>query len=179
MTNRLAVLAARILTATVLVAAISVHAQTAPVWKQYSYPSDGFAISAPSEPAHNNQTKATESGNVEIHTYAITLNANSVVMISSSEVVGLEKDSPRARLQKAKEGALQAGNATLTSEKEIMLGLYTGLQYEAMSQNLHVRARMYIVKNTLFQLLEICPLNTPFSADAERISSSFKVIPRQ
>lgn len=162
--------------ASALFVAASLVAQTAPEWKPYSYPSDGFAISAPSAPTYSNQVRATDSGNVEIHTYTIPLGDNGVVMISSSQVNGLEKDLPRTRLQMAKEGALKAGNATLTSEKEIMLGLYTGLQYEATAANLHVRARMYIVKNKLFQLLEISPMNTAFPADAERISSSFKIV---
>ena len=160
-----------------LLAAAPLYTQTAPeVWKQYPYPSDGFAISAPSVPTYSNQVKATDAGNVEIHTYTIPLGSNGVVMISSSQVNGLEKNSPRTRLQMAKEGALKAGDATLTTEKEITVGRYPGLQYEATAQNLHVRARMYIVKNRLFQLLEISPLTTPFPIEAERISTSFKIL---
>jgi len=174
MKNRLAGLL--VVIASVLFVNASLVAQTAPAWKQYSYPSDGFAISAPSAPTYSNQVKPTDAGNVEIHTYSIPLGNNGIVMISSSEVRGLEQDSPKTRLQMAKTGALKAGNATLTTEKEIVLGLYQGLQYEATTANLHVRARMYIVKNRLFQLLEISPLNSAFPADAERISSSFKVV---
>jgi len=160
-----------------LLAAVAVYAQTAPgVWKQYPYPSDGFAISSPIQPTFSTQTKPTDAGNVEMHTYMIPLNNNSVVMISASEVKGLEKFSPKDRLQKAKLGALKAGNVTLTTEKEITLGPYPGLQYEASNQSLHVRARMYIVKNRLMQLLDISPVSVAFSADAERICTSFKVL---
>jgi len=114
---------------------------------------------------------------VEIHTYMISLGNTGVVMISSSEIKGLENASADDRLQKAKLGALKAGNATLTAEKKIALGSYPGLQYEATGQNqLHVRARMYIVKNRLYQLMEISPLDTPFPEDAERITTSFKLL---
>ena len=160
-----------------LLSAAPLYAQTAPdVWKQYPYPSDGFAVSSPLQPTFSSQLKQTDAGNVEIHTYAIQLGNNGVVMISSSEVRGLDKESAKARLQMAKAGALKAGNATLTTEKEITLGGYPGLQYEATAQNLHVRARMYIVKDKLYQLMEISPLATSFPAEAERISSSFKLL---
>lgn len=160
-----------------LLASVALYAQTAPaVWKQYSYPSDGFAISSPVQPTLSSQVKPTDSGNVEMHTYTISLSDNGIVMISVSEVKGLENASAKERLQKAKEGALKAGNAALTTEKAIVLGSYPGLQYEAQTQTFHVRARMYIIKNRLLQLLEISPLSVTFPADAERITTSVRVI---
>ena len=175
MTKRLLM---RVMTAAALLAVVPLQAQTAQsAWKYYPYPADGFGVSAPIQPSYTSQTRPTDGGNVDIHTYTIPLGDNGVVMISSSEVRGLDKDSPKTRLQMAKSGALKAGNATLTTEKEITLGPYPGLQYEATStQNLHVRARMYIVGNRLYQLLEVFPLESAFSADAERISTSFKVL---
>lgn len=177
MKHRFARVMAGVVVLTGLLAAVPVHAQTAPgVWKQYPYPTDGFAISSPVQPTFSSQPKQTDAGTVELHTYMINLSDSGIVMISASQVKGLETFPAKDRLQKAKMGALQAGNATLTSEKEITLGTYPGLQYEATGQNLHVRARMYIVKNRLFQLLEISPLTVAFPADADRISTSFKVL---
>lgn len=161
-----------------LVAAVPLDAQTAPgVWKQYSYPNDGFAISSPLQPSFTTQSKPTDAGNVEMHIYTFNLSSNGVVIITASEIKGLENLSAKDRLQKAKQGALTAGNATLTAEKEITLAGYQGLLYEATGQNnLHVRGRMYIVKNRLLQLLEISPLNVAFPADAERICTSLKPV---
>ena len=161
-----------------LVAAVPLHAQTAPgVWKQYSYPNDGFAISSPLQPSFTTQSKPTDAGNVEMHIYTFNLSSNGAVMIIASEIKGLENLSAKERLQKAKQGALAAGNATLTTEKEITLAGYHGLQYEATGQNnLHVRGRMYIVKNKLLQLMEISPLNVAFPADAERVCTSLKLV---
>ena|SRR5215469_16394487 len=168
----------RVTAALALLAAVLLQAQTTQsAWKSYPYPADGFSISAPSQPSYTSQTQATAAGNVDLHNYIISLgNTGAVIISSSAEVKGLENASADDRLQKAKLGALKAGNATLTAEKKITLGAYPGLQYEATGQNLHVRARMYIVKNRLFQLLEISPLATPFPADAERITSSFKLL---
>jgi hypothetical protein len=177
MKNRLADTLVCGLMACALLAATPLPAQIRQsIWKGYSYPSDGFAITAPSEPKFATQVKSTDAGNVEVHTYSIVLADSNVVMISSSEVRGLEKEPPKARLQKAKEGALKAGNATLTSEKEIVLGVYPGLQYEATAQDLQVRARMYIVQNKLIQMLEIAPVGVAIPADADRISNSLKLL---
>jgi hypothetical protein len=152
---------------------------TQSTWKQYSYPSDGFAFSAPSQPTFSQRTKPSDSGDLQIHTYSVVLGDSGMVMISSTLIPGLENASPKERLQSAKTGALAAGKAKLTSEHEITLGGYPGLQYEAQTDQLHVRARMYIVKNKLFQLMEIAGLTMPFPPDAERISSSFKFVSAQ
>jgi hypothetical protein len=177
MKNRLADTLVCGLMACALLAAVPLPAQTPQsVWKQYSYASDGFAVSAPSEPKYSSKVNSTDAGNVETHTYSIGLGETGLVIISSSEVKGLEKEAPKARLQKAKEGALKAGNATLKSEKEIALGAYPGLQYEATSAAFQVRARMYIVQNRLIQVLELAPLSIAIPADADRISNSVKLL---
>lgn len=168
-----------VLIAAALLSTLLLAQSPSSAWKQYSYPSDGFAFSAPGQPTFSQQTKPTDAGNIDIHTYTVAMGDSGVVMISSSEIKGLARDLPKDRLQKAKLGALQAGNAKLTSEHSITLGGYPGLQFEAEAQNLHVRARMYIVRNKLFQLLEISPIATAFPEDAERICNSFKLVPTQ
>jgi hypothetical protein len=161
----------------ILLAAAPLPAQNhLSIWKGYSYPSDGFTISAPSEPKFTTQTKSTDAGDVDVHTYSVVLGDSAMVMISSSEVRGLEKDSPKARLQMAKEGALKAGNATLKSEKEIALGAYPGLQYEATAQSFYVLARMFIVENKLIQILELAPVGVAMPPDADRIYASLKLL---
>ena len=37
-----------------------------PAWKEYSYPDDGFAMEAPSQPTLEKQRQATASGNIEM-----------------------------------------------------------------------------------------------------------------
>lgn len=160
----------------VLLAAVPLPAQTAQsAWKYYTYPADGFGISTPTQPTYTSQTRPTDSGNVDFHIYTISLGDTEVTIVSA-EIRGLANASADERLQKTKLGALKAGNLTLTTEKKITLGLYPGLQYEATGENLHVRARIYIVGDGLYQLFEVSPLATPFPADAEQISTSFKIL---
>jgi|SRR5215510_11887284 len=157
------------------IAALAVPLLAQSQWKLYSFPADGFAVSAPTEPVFSKQNKATAIGNVEMHVYSVPLGKTGLVMISSSPI---PKDNTpvKVRLQNAKEGALQAGKAKLTSEKDIVLGTVPGIQFEAASDQFHVRARVFIVKDKLIQLLEMAPLSAPIPADADRISNSFKLV---
>src|SRR4029077_3638625 len=79
-------------------------------------------------------------------------------------------------LQSAKNGAIESTNATLTSEKEIMLDGNPGLEFEAKADTVRVRARIYMVKTRLLTVLARAPLNAPFPAELSRIFDSVKLI---
>src|SRR5215471_4789447 len=99
----------------IIAATLAAAAQAAQnEWKQYPYPSDGFAVSAPAQPEFSKQDKPTQAGNVEVHYYAIDLGGNSGVTISTGQFQGQETASPKMNLQKAKENA--TANAKVTSE---------------------------------------------------------------
>jgi hypothetical protein len=145
-------------------------------WKEYSYASDGFAVSAPSVPIFSKQDKPTAAGTVELHNYAIELGNNSGVMISSTQFENAKDLPPKPLLQGAKNGAIGGMKARLTSEKEIMLDGYPGVQFEAENDNFHMRSRMYIVKGRLLTLLAIAPTGIPIPDDANRIFNSLKLL---
>src|SRR5215813_7058320 len=145
-------------------------------WKEYAYNGDGFAVSAPSEPVMTKQEKETPTGNVEVHNYAIELGNNSGVMLSSAEIKGAEGVDPKLLLQNAKTGAVTAMNAKITTEKEITLETNPGVQFEAESENFHVRARMYMIKGKLLTLLAVAPATTAIPANADRIFASLKLL---
>ena len=164
--------------ATVLIClAVALVAQNAPNdWKEYSYATDGFAVTAPSSPSFSKQNKETPGGSVEVHNYAIELGNNSGVMISSTQIPGAEKAPPKPLLQKAKEGAVGAMGAKITSEKEISLDSFPGIEFVAESENFHLRARMYIVKEKLLSLLAIAPKDTALPPGSDRILDSLKLL---
>jgi len=53
--------------------------------------------------------------------------------------------SPKALLQKAKKGAIAAVNAKPTSEHEITLQGFPGLEFEATIDQFRMRVRMFLV----------------------------------
>jgi hypothetical protein len=86
------------------------------------------------------------------------------------------KDS-NTLLQGAKNGALENSKSHLVSEKQITLGIYPGLTFEAESDQAHFSARIYFVGSTLYQALVVYPQGKPY-ADAARFLDSFQLIAR-
>src|SRR5579864_7272520 len=129
-----------------LIAGAAARQQGPPTgWKEYSYASDGFSVSAPVAPAR--QDSAAGSG-VPIHNYGIELGNNTGVMIS---VAGLAQSdaAPKVILEGTKNGAVKAMNGTLTSQKDITFAGNTGMEFEAGNADFHMRCRMFLVKNKL------------------------------
>jgi hypothetical protein len=143
-------------------------------WKEYPYAGDGFSVSAPAEPVLTKQNKDTTAGPVEVHNYAIELGNNSGVMISSTQFQNVQGD-PKALVQGAKTGAIGAMNAKITSEKEITIDGYPGIQFDAESENFHIRSRMYMIKGRLLTLLAIAPADSKIPAAADRVFDSLKL----
>lgn len=143
-------------------------------WKEYSYPDDGFLVSAPTEPVLT-KSPPLPAGQPEPRNYAIDLGNNCGVMVSSTEIKGAESVAAKSLLAGAKNGAVQAMKATLTSEKELTLEEYSGIEFEAENESYHVRGRMYVVKSRLFTLLAVAPKSTAAPPEAGRVLDSFKL----
>jgi hypothetical protein len=179
MRNRLAHVLVWLFLGSVLFAAPTFQQQNAnsdskEEWKVYSYESDGFAVSAPGEPTLTKQNQDSPGGKVEVHNYAIELGNNSGVMISTTLFPNVQGD-PKTLVQGAKNGAVDTMNAKITSEKEITIDGYPGVQFEADSQNFHIRSRMYVVKDRLLMLLAIAPNESKIPPTADRVFDSFKL----
>ena len=167
---------ATVLTCLAITAALL--AQSAPNdWKEYSYATDGFAVSAPAEPAFARQDKPTAVGNVEIHNYTIELGHNSGVMISSAQIQGKTSESSKTLLQKARDGALNAVNGKLMAEQEITLQGFPGLEFQLANDAFHARVRMYLIKSRLVTAMAIAPKDSELPANAARVLSSLKLLP--
>jgi hypothetical protein len=159
----------------VTAAALSAVQESPAGWKQYSFATDGFSVSAPSAPVKQEGS----TGKVEVRNYAIELGDNSGVMISIAQIAGSENTSPKALLQGAKNGAIGAVKAKLTSEKEITFAGYPGLEIEAATDTYHMRARFLFAQPRLLSLMAIAPVGAPLPQDAPRIFDSLKVFSPQ
>lgn len=146
-------------------------------WKEYSYANDGFAVSAPAEPAFAKQDKPTAAGNVETHNYTIELGNNSGVMISSAQFQGQTTESSKMLLQRARDGALNAVNGKLVSEQEITLQGFPGLEFQFANDAFHARVRMYLLKTRLVTSMAIAPKGSDLPANADKVLSSLKLLP--
>jgi hypothetical protein len=162
--------------ATVVWIAASVSAQTTQ-WKAYSYPSDGFQASYPSEPTVQKKDVDTQAGKFELRTYTAAVGDVALFIGVCDYGEQTTKADPDSMLQGAKNGALINSNSHIVSEQKITMGAYHGLQFDAESDSAHFRARIYMVGSTLYQTLVIYPLSKPYD-QTDKFLDSFQLIAR-
>ena len=146
-------------------------------WKTYTNPSDGFSVSFPADPQIQKQNVPTDAGGFELRTYLATPGSAALyvgVCKYGSAVAGRD---PEAVLNGAKNGALNNAKAHIITEAKIALGVHSGLEFEAESDNMHFSARIYLVGTTLYQVLTAAPLTDRY-AGSTRFLDSFQLIPR-
>ena len=149
----------------------------APEWKVYSYPSDGFTASFPSEPQLQKRDVPTAAGSFELRSYIAEMEPVAIfVGVCDYGAAAAGKD-PDTMLQGAKNGALENSKSHLTREKQITLGIYKGVEFEAESDTAHFYARIYVVGETLYQTLVVYPIAQPYT-DTVRFLDSFQLIAR-
>jgi hypothetical protein len=160
-----------IATAFVVFAAVACSADEAK-WTTHNYSADGFSISLPSDPQIHTQKDPSGS---QMRSYTIDL-GQSVLMIGVIRFSSMvPSKGPDAILQDGKNGALAQSKAHLVSEKKITLGGAPGLDFEAENETVHFRARVFLVGNTVYQLVEGYPIGKPFD-HATEFFDSFRLI---
>jgi hypothetical protein len=152
---------------------------TAPpaAWTTYTYSADGFSVSFPIPPQTGKQDVPTEAGSFELRTYLATPGSAALyvgVCDYGSAVAGRD---PQTVLKGAKEGAIANVKAHITNERQITLGVYPGVEFEAENDTLYFKARIYLVGTTLYQALTAAPLADKY-ADTTKFLDSFQLIPR-
>ncbi len=146
-------------------------------WKEYKYADYGFAFTSPSQPLSEKQSTVTSIAEVELQIYSIDLGGDSGVMISVADFGKKGENVPaHDLLQAMKNGAVHADNIRLISEREISLDNNPGLEFEIADLQYHARAHYYSIKGKVIGLTSVAPASKPFSADANRILDSFRLL---
>jgi hypothetical protein len=154
---------------------IPLAATQAAQFKTYSYPSDGFSVSCPSEPHLTKNNVPTPTGTVELRLYfAQDGQTGMFVTMDDRGIGGLDSD---AELQRVKDGFLTASTSHLLSEKKIILGTHSGIEFEAESAIGHYSARFYLVGTKFYKTAVVSRIGQPYP-DALRFLDSFQLIPQ-
>jgi hypothetical protein len=147
----------------------------APEWKQYPYPTDGFAASFPSQPKMEKQNVATAAGSLDFHTYTSEDNTAALIAAVCNYGENAAGKDPDVILDGAKNGAVQNIKGRLVSEKKIMMGEHHGIAFEGQNESAHISARIYMVGTTLYQMIVALPLKADY-ADIGRFLDSFQLL---
>jgi hypothetical protein len=166
----------------VLLALVTTAVAQTDSWKEYTYTSDGFAISAPAEPTRSSQPIYVSGGTADAHTYTSAAGSKTALMLFVYERHRSDRRSLQQIHAHAQEGALGSVNGKLRARSELTLGKYQGaeLEFEAQHPDLdakthQVRSRYYVVGRKMYHLLAIAPIGEPFPTDADRWFKSFRL----
>ena len=142
-------------------------------WQQYSYAEDGFSISAPLQPGF----KKVSVENLENHSYDIAPDDKHSLSITVTNLKQSNIPEAKLVLPAAKDSFVDRLKLTIVSEKEIRLAGHPGIEFEARSTQWSVKARIYLVRGTLFNLISLAPANMPLAAETDRIFDSLTLLP--
>jgi hypothetical protein len=124
------------------------------------------------------QNVPTDAGSFELRSYLATLGSAALFVGVCDYGSSIASREPQSVLKGAKEGAIANVKGHITTERQITLGIYPGVEFEAESDSMYFKARIYLVGTTLYQSLTASPLNDRY-ADTARFLDSFQLIPRE
>ena len=148
-----------------------------PQSKSYSYPSDGFQITFPTEPTLNKKNVDTEKGPFELRSYVCSISTAAYFVGVCDYGNSIAGQDPNTTLEGAKNGAMANSKSHLVKEQKIKLSVVPGIAFESESDEAHFTARIYIAGTTLYQVLVVYPIgNAP--SDVASFLDSFGLITR-
>ena len=147
-------------------------------WKEYVYPADGFAISAPKQPTVKTETVGNAPGGpVEAHSYTIDIGDDTVFMVIANNRHPNDPRTAHQALIEAKNGAVRSAYAKIDTETPVSFGSDPGIDIRFTAEKYHGEARYYLINRTLYQLYSISPVSMPLPAGTDRFYQSFRLIP--
>lgn len=161
MRNRVATIFVLVL----ILGAVLVAQRSTLAWKEYVYPSDGFAITLPSPPS---VWKDPDHPNTQY-----TLHASSDVVINLSAAGDVE-DCP-AQLASWKQGMRARWGAS--SLKDVSLDGHAGFECEHKGQQGdEIYGRFFCENGTLYTVAASWPADDPKPANVTRVVESFRIL---
>jgi hypothetical protein len=152
-------------------------------WKEYVYPEDNFAISAPAQPRVEKQTIRVVGGTSLAHIYSVSAGEHGAFMVFVYRRHRSDRRSEKEVEEQARAGALRSVSGKLTAQSEAALGIYRGSQIDLESQhpevsrkNHRIRNRFYVVGRRLYQLMAISPAGEALPAETDRWFKSFRLV---
>ena len=148
-------------------------------WQEYSYPSDGFALSCPYAPVLETTTvQIPQQGPMDMHNYTLSLGRGyGDFLLTTAETKKVDPNSIKSALEGTKKGFI--GNGKLLAEQEISLEGNPGIEFEFEVENSHRLVRCYSVHKRYFQFLWNGSLKQPVPPAVGRIFNSFRLLGQQ
>jgi hypothetical protein len=151
-------------------------------WKEFESKTGKCAVMMPGTPTENKQTFPTDAGPVEATLYMLESDGGDVAYLMGfndfpADLVA--QSDPNTMLDGARDGAVKNVGGKLLEEKKITINGYPGREIKVSAQGENgeniVYARVYLVKNRLYQALVVFPKKILRQADVTKFLTSFRL----
>lgn len=152
--------------------------------QEFTSKSGGFSVMTPATLKESTQSTDTAIGPIDIHTFLAEVgNRAYVVGYSDYPAEIMRQSDPEQILDGSRDGAADNLKGQVISENSLTLDNHPGREFviNATAQNnlkMTVKARIYLVKNRLYQVMLATPQNEFNPSDADAFLKSFKLLPQ-
>ena len=147
--------------------------------RSFSPENNNFSVLMPGNPRFQTQTVNTAVGLIEIKMYISEVDGIAYLIDSNEYPEKVIETSPKLILDGARNGAVKNVYGKLISETIISLDGYPGRELNIAIADGGARARIYLVKNALYQLIVVGPGEKLYLGHVHRMFESFKLTNKQ
>ncbi len=147
-------------------------------WKPFVPSDKEFSILLPGVPKKKSREIKTRKGIVEVTSLTLVAKGKGGFYFSFSQPrkSSASRSGEDDRLKQAKTKALKTIRGVLKKEQKLELGNFPGVElYISIKQNKHLRLRLFVIEDRLYQLLVVGTPAQVASADTNRYFASFKL----
>jgi hypothetical protein len=150
-------------------------------WTDFSSAEGRFSAKFPSAPESQVLPTPTAVGNVEQKMFSVTSGMGFYAASFADYPETAMKDAvPATVLDGARDGAVKNVQGKLVKEDQIAIdghpGRYLKIEATPQGQAIDVEARIFLVKNRLYQMIVVRPRGSGGDADVSRFLGSFKLV---
>jgi len=147
----------------------------AAAWKQFAPEKGGFSVLLPGTPIEGPIKVATPAGEMTVQTYVVLRSDGArLAVVYSDSPTPIGPQDVQANLDGAKAGMALTSGGTIKSEKTITLDGNPGRELEIIVRDGLVKARVYIVKQRIYQVAA-GPVGKITASDVDKVLDSFKL----
>jgi hypothetical protein len=144
-------------------------------WNEYSYLSDGFAVSGPSTPVMSKQTAQTAVGSVETRIWTWDFDATAVVLaVADYPKINSTVQEVLSNAADGEAGAWKGGR--IVSKTPIVQQGVSGIECVIDGDEFHGRSRIFFQGLRLWQILSLASSGQPLYTGTDRMFASFRFV---
>jgi hypothetical protein len=169
-----------------LVLPLLAAAQAAAELEEFSSKEGGFSVLLPEkEPKKEVKTQKSPDGSaVENHLFVVDRKTHVYVVayLKDRRLAEAGEKGAQPALERGLKGAeISFKGSKLLEKKEVKLdGKYPGLEFRLEVPSVGIyRSRLYVVKDTLYQVSVLGPMEAAEAEEADKVLNSFKLLPAE